>query len=85
MVCGHLVPAPSAVGDKLRRVVRWRVDIEPAGTRQSGIAAVADLLAGPTDEFVDITVIVGEQDIVLNMFGRRTCIMAKSGEREVRS
>ena len=85
MVCWHLVATPSAVGDQLRRIVRWRVDIQAASTRQSGIAAVADLLAGPTDEFVDITVIVGEQDIVLNMFSRRTCVMAKSGERKVRT
>jgi len=27
MVCRHLVPPPSAVGDKLRGIVRWRVDI----------------------------------------------------------
>ena len=27
MVCWHLVATPSAVGDQLRRVVRWRVDI----------------------------------------------------------
>ena len=46
---------------------------------------VADLRAGPAHEFVDIAVVVREEDMMLDMLGRRTGIVAQPGQREIRA
>ena len=43
------------------------MNIESAGSSQRGVAFAADLLAGPVNEFIDIAVIVREQDKVLEI------------------
>ncbi len=39
--------------------------------------------AGPGHELIDIAMIVGEEDVSLNMLGWRPRIMFQSGQREI--
>src|SRR3546814_8066146 len=53
------------------------------GIQTCGLPILPDLRPRPGDEFVDIAVIVGEQDIALKMLGRGAGIMAQAGEAEI--
>jgi len=77
--------APGAVGDHLRRIGGFGGDIDATSPRQSGKAVAVPLQfrAGPTDEFIDIAMIVGEQDVALHMFGGRAGIMFQTRQRKV--
>ena len=77
------MPPPRAVGDERAGVDAGLIDIETRGTRERGIAALPDLRPRPGDEFIDIAVIVGEQDIALKMLGRGAGIVAEAREAEV--
>jgi hypothetical protein len=77
--------APGAVGDHPVRIGGVARNIYVARARQGDIAAVRglQLRAGPPHEFVDIAMIVGEQDVALHMFGGRAGIMPEPGQREI--
>ena len=80
----HLVPPPCAVGDRRLWVLRVSINNDPACTRQMRVIAVAlQLLDGPAGEFIDIAVVVGEEDIFLDVFGRGACVVAQPSEREI--
>jgi len=83
MIGGHLVPPPGAVGDKRTGVDAGLVDVEPRGAGECGIAALSDLRRRPRHEFVDIAMIVGEQYVALEMFGRGAGVVAEAREREI--
>ena len=83
VIGGHLVPPPRAVGDERAGVHAGLVDIEPRGARERGVAPLPNLRPRPSDEFVNITVVVGEQDISLEMFGRGAGVVAEACEAEV--
>jgi hypothetical protein len=40
--------------------------------------AITNLSAGPAHELVDIAVVVGEKDMVLNVLGRSAGVVAKA-------
>src|SRR3546814_4766599 len=83
MIGGHLVPPPRAVGDDAFGIVARR-DHQPARARERGVAIVlAELRACPAHEFIDIAVIVGEQDEALDVFGRGAGVMPEPREREI--
>ena len=88
VIGGHLVPPPRTVGDEPVDII-GRIDDDVARARQAGEAAGRSVLTGaklrraPADEFIDIAVVVGEQDEALRMFRRRTHIMTQAGEAEI--
>ncbi len=75
--------APGAVGQQRVGIVAG-LDHHAARPRDRGVtAARAELAARPADELVDVAVIVGEQDILLDVLGRRAGVVAEAGEREI--
>ena len=83
MIGRHLVAAPCRVGQQHPRVRNRLVQIEPASARQCGIAVLAQLLPRPANEFIDIAVIVGEQDVALKMLDPGAGIMGEAREAEI--
>ena len=89
-VGGHQVIGRHLVAPPGRGVVEQPVGIVPgldqdaARARDAGEARTfAQLLHGPADELVDIAMIVGEQDVLLEMLDRGAGIVAQAGQREI--
>src|SRR3546814_17806467 len=59
------------------------VDVKAGGAGERGVAPLPDLRARPGDEFIDIAMVVGEEDIALKMLGRGAGIVAEAREAEV--
>ena len=85
VVGGHLVPPPAALGDLGDRIGGVGGDEHPARRREGFIrAALAlQLLDRPAHELVDVTDIVGEQQVALGVLGRRAGIMPQPRQAEI--
>ena len=57
--------------------------ISPPGQRGKAAVGAAHLRRRPEDELVDVAVVVGEQDVALNILDRGAGIVSQAGEREV--
>ncbi len=75
---------PGRLGRHPLGIGRVGGDHRPAGAGQAVIGAAGlDLLGAPADELVHIAVIVGEQNIGLDVLGRGAGVVAQPGQREV--
>ena len=81
----HLVLLPGRVADRRLGVGRVARDDHAAGAGQGfvGAARRLELFDGPAHELVDIAVVVGEQDIGLNVVDRRAGVVLQPRQREV--
>ncbi len=86
VISGHLVPAPRRVAHRGARVPRAAPDHRPARARQPFVSvALFELGGGEAHELVDIAVVVGEQDVRLEVLRRRTRVVPQPGERKIRA
>ena len=80
----HLMPPPRAIGNGILRARRAVGDRQASGAGQHRVGRVTPQLGRcPSDEFIDIAVVVCEQHIALNMFRRGACVMPQPGKREI--
>jgi len=81
----HLMPPPAALHHRRDGIGRVLGHIDPAGRRKAAIRAVRLLqfVHRPTDEFVHVPDIVGEEQIALGMFGRGAGIMPQPRQAEI--
>ena len=75
--------APGRVVELFARFGGGGADIKPARAAQSCVAVFADLLGTPVNKFIDIAVIVGEQDEVLKIAHRCAGVMRQARKRIV--
>ena len=83
VIGGHLVAAPCGIGKLLARILGLFGQHHAARTRERRATIAAELRARPVDEFVDIAVIVREQDEALEMLGIGARIVGQPGEAEI--
>ncbi len=74
---------PGRVGQHVAGVRHRFLYPQSASARQPHILILAKLLTGPVNEFIDIAVIVGEQDEALEVLDRRAGIMRQAGQAEI--
>ena len=76
----HLVFFPCQIGNRLFRCLRVGGDPNPARTGEGNVRAIRieDLATAPTDEFIDVTRVVGKQDIRLEVFNRRAGVVLQA-------
>ena len=60
-----------------------RVDRQPAGAGQRDKPCAIELPPGPIDEFIDIPVVIGEQDIALKILGPGAGVMRQPRQAEI--
>ena len=83
VIGGHLVPAPCSVGQLRAGLVGLLGQHHAARTGQRGIPVLAELRTGPVNEFIDIAVIVREQDEALEMLGAGAGVVRQPREAEI--
>ena len=79
----HLVPPPCGVREQRAGVIHRFVQKQPTGARQRGIIVLPQLRPRPINEFIDIAVIVGEQDEALKILWRGAGVMCQPRQAEI--
>ena len=74
---------PCGIGQAFAGVLDRILDQQAASARQRGVAVLAQLLARPVDKFIDIAVVVGEQDEALEMLCAGAGVVRQPGEAEI--
>ena len=85
VICRHLVAPPCRIGQPPARVRRIGIKIAAARASQRGIAVLADLRTGIVNEFIYITMIVREQNEVLDMLRVGAGVMREPCQTEIRA
>ena len=83
VIGGHLVAPPCGVRHALAGILRRLGQVQPACARKRGIFPGAELPRRPVDEFVDIAVVVGEEDVALEVLGRGAGVMRQPRKAEI--
>ena len=83
MIGWHLVAPPRGVGQQFARIGAGSIQLQSARAGQRRITVLSQLLTCPVNEFIDIAVIVGEQDETLEILDPGAGIVCQSGQAEI--
>ena len=83
VIGGHLVTPPRGVRHPGAGIFGPLGQVQPACAGKCGVFAAAQLQACPVHEFIDIAVVVGEQDVALEVFCRGAGVVHQPRQAEI--